>query len=125
MAGRREDDPTTVTVYEVYRKLVDMDERYEAKLNGIDKQVRITNGRTTTLEAEMRGVKEDVRDIRLGVMPVPSTPPSLPVMTQEGESISVKVSPKMWAAFLVAAPVAWYALISFGKWIEQLLERAR
>lgn len=119
--GRRESD-TAVTLGEVYRRLVDIDERWDGKLDAIDRQVRITNGRTTTLEAEMKAVKADVQRLT-----PPLTPQvlSTPVMTQEGESISVKVSPKMWAAFIVAAPAAWYALTSFGKWIEQLLERTR
>jgi hypothetical protein len=88
VSGRRDDDQG-VTIWEVYRRLCDMD----AKLDAIDKQVRITNGRTTTLEAQMSDVKQDIRDIK---PPASPSNPSVPIMTPEGESLSIKVSPKMW-----------------------------
>jgi hypothetical protein len=102
-----------VTVAEVYRLLGAMN----LKLDSIDTQVRITNGRTTKLETEMIDVKEDVRDIK----ELAANPPSVPIVNQEGESLSIKVSPKMWA--LIAA--AFGSLTVFGpvilEWVKSLL----
>lgn len=120
MSGRREDD-AAITLGEVYRRLVDIDERWDSKLNAIDQQVRITNGRTTTLEAEMKAVKADVQRLT----PPFQTPPSLPIMTNEGESLSVKISPKMWLTIAAAGSATWLALWQFAKWVENLIERAK
>ena len=100
-----------VTVAEIYRLLGAMN----YKLDSIDKQVRITNGRTTKLETEMVEVKEDVRDIKT----LAANPPSVPIVNQEGESLSIKVSPKMWA--LIAS--AFMGMSMFGPILAEWLKK--
>lgn len=100
-----------VTVGEVYRRLVDMDERYEArahsvdaKLDRIELQVKTTNGRTTKLETLVDGLRGSVRALwaRLNDTP-PHTPRNLPA-PESGESFGfgVKISPGMWKAIYTA-----------------------
>jgi len=94
-----------VTVGEVYRRLVDMDD----KLDRIETQVRTTNGRTTKLEALVDELRGSVRRLWAKRSDVPHTPPSSPPV-EAGESISVKISPAMWRA-LAAAGGALAALL--------------
>ena len=106
-----------VTIGEVYRRLVDMDERYDAKLSGIDAQVRITNGRTTKLETQMDMANREIRDIKRATRP-PATPPSLPDMN---ESIKLTISPNMWK--LIAGGLGAAAGLGFPaivRWLSQL-----
>lgn len=114
MSGRRDED-RDVTIWEVYRRLVDMD----AKLDAIDKQVRITNGRTTTLEAQMLDVKQDIRDIKPPTTQPPAGP-SVPIMTPEGESLSIKVSPKMWVLIASAFGSMTVFAPMVAEWFKQL-----
>lgn len=110
MPSRRADD---TTIGEVYRRLVDMDERYDTKLTRIEEQVRITNGRTTRLEERVELLKDQVRH--------PITPPALPsvpVTTNDGESLSIKISPKMWAAIVSGGAVLWVAAQWAAEWLK-------
>lgn len=109
---QREDDKT---IGEVYRRLVDMDERYERTLDRIETQVRTTNGRTTTLEANFANLKSAVGNLQAH-MP---TPTALPVV-DAGESISVKISPKIWVALAAAGGMLLPKLIM---WLNAWLER--
>ncbi len=107
-----------VTTGEIFRRLCDMDERYEKKLDRIEQQVRTTNGRTTTLEANFENLKSEVRSMKGPVTP-PSLP-SFPVTTNDGESITVKVSNKVWTGICAAVAVASPILVEklkdwFGK----------
>lgn len=108
MAGRREED-ASVTLGEVYRLVKALKEEHGDKLDAIDTQVRITNGRTTKLETQVAALM------------TPVTPPSLPVTTNEGESLSIKISPKMWA--LIAS--AFMGMSMFGPiladWLRKLV----
>ena len=105
--ARREDDRT---IGEVYRHLVDMDQRTEKKLDRIEEQVRLTNGRTTRLEERVELLRSQH----------PITPSSLPVVTPEGESLSIKVSPKMWAAIVSGGAVLWVAAQWAADWLKKL-----
>ena len=116
-SGRREDD---TTVGEIYRRLVDMDERYEKKLDRIEEQVRLTNGRTTTLEANYDNLKSEIRSFRDLHPQTPPALPSVPVTTAEGESLSIKVSPKMWMAIVSAMSALWLLAQWAARWIEKL-----
>lgn len=112
-----------VTVGEVYRRLVDMDERYEAKLDRIEAQVRTTNGRTTKLETLVEGLRGSVRALwaRLNDVPhPPPTPPALPAI-EPGESFSVKISPAMWKALAAAGgAIGALALPRVAEWLGKL-----
>lgn len=111
MTHRREDDKT---IGEVYRRLVDMDERTEKKLDRIEEQVRMTNGRTTRLEANYAYLNSEIAHLRQP----PPTPPSLPVTTADGESLSIKasISPKMWAGIVSGAAAIYVLVQMFAKW---------
>ncbi|MDP2319555.1 MAG: hypothetical protein Q8O42_09495 [Acidobacteriota bacterium] len=109
-----------VTVGEVYRRLVDMDERYETKLDRIEAQVRTTNGRTTTLEANAKHVASSLRAIWSRINGTPHTPTSLP-SAEPGESFGVKISPGMWKALAAAGgALATLALPRVAEWLQKL-----
>lgn len=116
MTGRRVDDQS-VTLGELYRLVTSLKEEHGDKLDAIDKQVRITNGRTTKLETQMEAVKQDVREMK------PPQPPGVPVITPEGESLSIKVSPRMWAAIVAVGS----SIVVFGpmvaEWFRKLFEK--
>lgn len=112
MTGRRVDDQS-VTLGELYRLVTSLKEEHGDKLDAIDTQVRITNGRTTKLETQMSVVQQDVRDLK------PPQPPGVPVVTPEGESLSIKVSPKMWAAIVALGS----GIMALGLWIQSLIHK--
>lgn len=117
VSGRREDDQS-VTLGEVYRLVKDLKEEHGSKLDAIDSQVRITNGRTTKLEAHVEVLNREVRDLK---PQPPLTPPGLPVMTPEGESLSIKISPKMWAAIAGLGAALVVFLPALQKWLDRIL----
>jgi hypothetical protein len=96
VGNRRSED--RVTIGEVYRRLVDMDERYEKKLDRIETQVHETNSRTTTLEGKVRHLE------RFDAAPA-----------LEGESVSVKLSPKVWTAIAGAVGMLLAMFIEWAK----------
>lgn len=100
----------------LYLLLKDMDERHEKKLDQIETQVRLTNGRTTKLEERVDGIKSELRTLKHHHA-VPPTPPALPAVEQ-GESFSVKISAKLWVAIAAAGGMLFPALI---KWLGTLL----
>jgi len=107
----RDDDKT---IGEVFRLIESLKDDHGKKLDDIEKQVRITNGRTTKLETQVEGL--------MRAASIPVTPPSLPIMTPEGESLSIKISPKMWA--LIAS--AFMGMSMFGPiladWLKKLTQ---
>jgi aspartate aminotransferase-like enzyme len=50
-----------VTLGEIARRLADIDQRHSAQLDRIETQARITNGRTTRLEARVDGHDRDLK----------------------------------------------------------------
>jgi len=82
-----------VTLGEVYRLVKALKDEHGDKLDAIDGQVRLTNGRTTRLEEQVFRLNQEMRDVK-------HVPESVPVVNQDGESLSInaRVSPKMWAA---------------------------
>lgn len=104
-----------VTIGELYRRLDEMGERIEKKLDGIDTQVRITNGRTTKLEVLVDGLRRDV-----DAKGAPVTPANLQTIA-DGESLSVKVSPKMWALIVSLAGAGGMFLPLVAEWLKSLV----
>jgi hypothetical protein len=113
VSGRRDDDHS-VTLGEVFRLITALKEEHGTKLDAIDKQVRITNGRTTTLEEQMRGVQQDVREMK------PPQPAGVPVVTPDGESLSIKVSAKMWAAIVAVGTALAVFVPIIADWLKNL-----
>ena len=109
MVTRRED---SVTLGEVYRLVLDLKEDQGEKLDAIDKQVRLTNGRTTRLEEQMQQVNRDLREVR-----------QRPAQAFDGESFSIKVSKKMW--LLIASVVGSMPVFApiVADWIKKAFER--
>ncbi len=88
-----------------------------AKLDEIREQTMKTNGYVGRHEERLTMLDRDVRDLKLAAPPPP--PPSLPIMTPEGESLSIKISPKMWA--LIAS--AFMGMSMFGPILAEWLKR--
>ncbi len=66
-------------------------------------------------EERVDGIKSELRTLRSHH--APHTPPSLPSV-EPGESLSVKISPKLWVALAAAGGMWFPALI---KWLGTLL----
>ncbi len=84
-----------VTIGEVYRLVKTLKDEHGDKLDAIDAQVRLTNGRTTVLEQQVIALNKA---------------PSPPVVTADGESLTIKITPKMWA--LIASVVATLSVVA-------------
>lgn len=107
-------DDDKVTTGEIYRRLCDMDERYEKKLDRIEDQVRTTNGRTTALETTMKDHGREIGRLTSAVFPRPHAP------VGDGESLTVKISPKLWVALAAAAGMLFPVLV---EWVGKVLAR--
>lgn len=101
-----------VTTGEIYRRLCDMDERYEKKLDRIEEQVRTTNGRTTVLETVVKDHARELGRINSAVFPRHKA------AEEAGEALSIKVSPKLWVALAAAGGLLLPPLV---KWLSALL----
>lgn len=111
-------DDDKVTTGEIYRRLCDMDERYEKKLDRIEDQVRTTNGRTTALETSMAAHRSDIGRLTSAVFPRPAAVTS--AVTETGESFSVKLSPKMWTALAAMGGVLFAMLVeTIKQWMSK------
>ena len=104
-----------VTTGEIYRRLCDMDERYEKKLDRIETQVRTTNGRTTVLETKMTDYGREIGRLNSAVFP------RHPVTEQpSGESVSIRISPKVWAAIAAGGGVLFMmAVETLKQWMAR------
>jgi hypothetical protein len=110
VTGKREDDDHKVTLGEVYRLVLKVAEEHGDKLDAIEQQVRITNGRTTKLETQMETINRE-RDVKV-----------LPMVVPEGESLSIKISPKMWA--LIASAFMGMSMFApvLQRWLTKLVD---
>lgn len=106
-------DDDKVTTGEIYRRLCDMDDRYEKKLDRIEDQVRTTNGRTTKLETRMTEQARELGRLNSAVFPRPA---NLQTATPEGEFI--RFSPKVWTVLAAAGGVLFSMFIA---WLKQKL----
>lgn len=106
-----------VTIGEVFRLVKSVKEEHGEKLDAIDQQVRLTNGRTTTLEAHVSVLNREVRELQSRPTPQHLTPPD----SGESFSVSGKVSAKMWA--LIASAVAGLSIFSpiVAEWLKKTL----
>lgn len=107
-------DDDKVTTGEIYRRLCDMDDRYEKKLDQIEVEVRTTNSRTTTLEAIVKDHGRDLGRLTSAVFPRPHAP------ADDGESLTVKISPKLWVALAAAGGMLFPVLV---EWVGKVLAR--
>jgi hypothetical protein len=102
-------DHNRVTIDEVFRLVQSLKHDHGATLDAIEKQVRITNGRTTHLEMQVALINRE-REVSQRT----------PVVLPEGESFTLRVTPKMWAAIASV----FTGLSVFGpmlaEWIKKL-----
>lgn len=103
------------TIGEVYRLVEGLKEDHGKKLDDIDTQVRLTNGRTTKLEVHVETLKSEVRSLKHHHQyTAPPTPPALlPAPIADGESLSIKVSPKMWRVLAGAGGALFVMLVEW------------
>jgi hypothetical protein len=98
-----------VTIDEVFRLVQSLKLDHGVKLDEIERQVRITNGRTTELERQFAVFKRESEIVQ-----------RTPVVIPEGESFTLRVTPKMWAAIASV----FTGLSVFGpmlaEWIKKL-----
>ena len=106
-----------VTLGEVFRLVEALKDEHGEKLDKIDQQVRLTNGRTTRLEVHVDTLKTEVRSLKHAQPAAPSQT----VSTAEGESLSIKVSPKMWA--LIASAFAGLTIFApmVSEWVKNMV----
>lgn len=102
-------DDDKVTTGEIYRRLCDMDERYEKSLDRIEAQVRATNGRTTVLETTIKDHGRELGRLNSAVFPKPSATHT------PGESLSIKITPKVWTALAAAGGLLFAMLVEWAK----------
>jgi len=61
-----------VTVGEVFRRLIDMDERHSAQLTSIESQARLTNGRVARSETRLDWHDGELRELKRNITHHPS-----------------------------------------------------
>lgn len=110
------DHDSKVTTGEIYRRLCDMDERYEKKLDRIEDQVRTTNGRTTVLETTITNHGRELGKLNSAVFPRHAATATT-TAADTGESFSVKISPAIWKLISAGAGAAGAFLLQ--KWAGQ------
>lgn len=108
----------------LYRLLKDMKDEHGHVLEDIRDETRKTNGRVSKLEERTEGQGRELGRLNSAVFPRPtgsSSPATLPVVTPEGESLSIRISPKMWA--LIAAVVSGLSIFGpiVADWVKHLM----
>jgi hypothetical protein len=105
-------DINEVTTGELYRRLCDMDERHGATLADISTQVRLTNGRTTRLEAHVEGHDRELRDLkreREAAQAIPSELKELIDLARDARGVA-RFGRVMWAIGGALVPlIVWLA----------------
>jgi hypothetical protein len=112
-----------VTLGEIYRRLLDIDERHGDQLAQVIEQQKIANGRTTRLEARSDGHDRELRDIRLTPRPVDGPPVAVAIPPEIAELLSLARSAKGvlwvgrtgWAIAGALGPLILWWLSSGGK----------
>lgn len=105
----------------LYRLLERMDREHGDDLKEIRKQTTETNSRVVKLETRADRSDQELKRINSAVFPrSQSVQPSAAVVAPEGESLSVKFSPKLWTVLAAGGGVLFSMLI---QWLKQKMEQ--
>jgi hypothetical protein len=98
----------------LYRLLRDMKEEHGEVLNEIREETRRTNGRVSKLEERTEGHARELGRLNSAVFTRPRSHAAATSTTAlEGESLSIKFSPKLWTVLAAAGGVLFSMLIEF------------
>ncbi len=112
-----------MTIGEIGRSLARLEAsqvEQNEKLDVIKEQTIKTNGTVGRHEVRLGVLDREMREMRRAHPPTPHQLPTLPVATNEGEAIQIKVSNKVWTA--ICAGVALASPIVF-EWLKSLFAR--
>jgi hypothetical protein len=112
-----------MTIGEISRSLARLEEsqsKQTVKLDEIKEQTVKTNGYVGRHEVRLAGLDREVRDLKRAHPQTPNHLPSTPVATNEGESIQIKVSNKVWVAICTGVGLA--SPIVF-EWLKSVFSR--
>ncbi|HYC00453.1 MAG TPA: hypothetical protein VEC57_15050 [Candidatus Limnocylindrales bacterium] len=100
-----------VTIGEIHRRLVDIDERHSHQLNEIATQVRITNGRTTRLEERVTGHDHELKNLKRVDVPAPLPPELRELIDLARDARGVaRFGKAMWAIGGAIVPIVIWLL---------------
>lgn len=110
---------------EIGRALERLEEGQRAhgdKLDEIKEQTLKTNGAIGRHEVRLNVLDREMRDLKRErhAAPTPPALPSIPVSTNEGESIQIKISNKIWVAIVAAVMAVWPMIVD---WIQEWWKR--
>ena len=93
-----------VTLGEIARRLDDIDHRHGAQLADIQTQVRLTNGRTTRLEARVDGHDRELKDLSPAGDKTPAELRELIEMARDARG-AVRFGKVLWAIGGALVPI--------------------
>lgn len=103
----------------LYRLLEKMDREHGEELREIRKQTTATNGRVTAIETKIDGHAREIGRLNSAVFPKKAIVDTVPA--QDNPSITLSLSPKMWALIAGIGSLFGMVVPTLIKFAEKLL----